>query len=439
MKKQIYYLSIGVILAFLNGCVTEVDEVFEKSASERLDEHLIECRELLLSAKNGWLIEYYPASNQAVGGFNFIALFDKNGSVTVASEITSSDYLTTSHYSLLTSNSVVLTFDTYNDIFHYLSDPDVGVGESYGGDFEFKYISGNENEMTFKGTRTENTILFKALGEEVDWKDYLDKVLIMNEKISSSPYGFFVWNGASQSIEFELDDVLNIFTYAPDSSQPYAIKSVSFCYTPSGITLYETIQIGDAFVKTFTWDDVNMKYVSEDAKTESGTATTVELEATLSSNYVPFETFLGSWILSYGATGTSTATVSITENVYNKQLKMTGLSTFTVLLNYSKKTGKLSMTAQYVGMYSNTYYTYLCPWDNTAGYLTWSSGTGFDLTYNGDETNPKLAISDNGVWGGQQATGMLYYCFFSQPPSNSNVAGSISASTQYPYLIDFHK
>lgn len=434
MKKQIYYLFMAGILSFNYGCVTEVDEVFDKSASERLDEHLIECKELLLSAKNGWLIEYYPGTDQVYGGFNFIAQFNKDGYVTVGGETASSDYRTTSHYSLLTSNSVVLTIDTYNDIFHYLADPDMGGGESYGGDFEFKYISGDENEMTFKGTRTGNTILFKALDEAVDWEEYLDQVLEMNTQMALSPYGFFIWNGASEPITFELDDNFNIFTYAPDSAKPEVTESVPFCYTPTGISLYRTIQIGDAFVKAFTWDEIDLKYVSEDAKTASGSAVTIELDATLSPDYVPFETFLGSWKMSYGTGGASTSNVTIVENVYNNSFKMTGLSTYTVILNYKKKTGKLSVTTQYVGMYSNTYYVYLCPWDS-GNYLTWASGAGFDLTYNGDDANPSIAFSDNGVWG--RATGFLFYAFFTPTLANSNVAGSVSP--QCPNLVNLHK
>ena len=40
------------------ACVNEVEEVFDTSASARLDQQVVECLSLLTSVQHGWLIEY---------------------------------------------------------------------------------------------------------------------------------------------------------------------------------------------------------------------------------------------------------------------------------------------------------------------------------------------------------------------------------------------
>lgn len=423
MRNIIYYISISVLLIFNYSCTTEVDDLFDQTATERLDANVRACKDLLISASNGWVIEYYPEELQSYGGFAVLAKFDENGEVTVSSEIAREEennqpnYLTyTSHYSILTSNSAVLSFDTYNYIFHYFADPDYGNGASYDGDFEFTYISGTDEEIIFRGTKTGNKIVFRALNENTDWVTYLDGVYQVQEKIAESPYSSFIWNkGAPNEIEFDLDELNNVFRYVPDNSNPDVWESIGFCYTPTGINLYKEIEMGGTPVQDLRWEEG--KLLSE--------ATNIELIAGISDNYIPYETFIGNWVLYYN-NGNTQVNVFIEENKKGSSLTLKGLKIgtrgYNVELGYSKKTGKLSMLSQYMGTYDQ-YYVYLCPWDIGEGTLTWTEGSGYDLIYDDNTDKPELTFVDNGKWSGYNVTGIMFFAFSSPSPSNGSAEG----------------
>lgn len=432
MKKQRYSILTLMMLTLFCGCTTGVDELFDKTASERHDDHMTECKTLLVSATNGWLIEYYPDGDQHYGGFNYIAKFDKNGTTVVRGENTLSDEKTSSHYSILSSNGVVLSLDTYNVLFHYYSDPDYGGGDSYGGDFEFTFVSGDANEMIFKGTRTGNIIRFTALADGVDWDVYMKKVEEMRRMTIVSPYSLFIWEGGSGQLELVLDDDLNKFSYIPDSSDPYLTESVPFCYTPTGIKLYESIEIGQITVQTFDWDNATQSFISVGAKNATETEVKVSLLAKQSVDYIPFEKYLGDWKLSYGQGNESEDVKIVLADRYKSEMLMTGLL-FDIKLKYSKITGKLKMDHQLLGDMFGLY-IYLCVWDTNEGSLTWKPKTGFNLAYNKDDANPKIAISDNSVWEDNIATGMLFYVF-----EGLGALGPAFSLAQYPNLSHLHK
>lgn len=433
MKKQVYYISTLMILMLCYGCTTGVDELFDKTASERIDEHVTACKNLLVSTANGWLIEYYPGEERPFGGYNMIAKFDHDGNVVIRGENRLFDQEKTSHYSMLLSNSVVLSFDTYNEVLHYYSDPDIGNGKSFGGDYEFTYISGDANEMLFKGTRTGNLIRFTVLDAKVDWIEHLNKVEELRKKIVISPYVFFTLEGSSEQVELEIDNDLNKFSYIPDSSNPHVSASVPFCYTPTGINFYEPVTIGEVTARKFDWDDATGRFVSTDAKNASGTAVTLELTGKVSADYIPYQKYLGDWILSFN-TDESEAVSIVEKDVYNSTFLMTGLF-FDIELKYDKKTGKLAINVQHLGDFYG-YYIFLCVWDNEKDRLSWLTDYGFYLTYNKDDANPEIVITDNKEWPTNKATGMLFSAFVSSIPSSLTYAGTVA---EYANLSHLHK
>ncbi len=422
MKKVLYYISVAVLF-ITYGCTTEVDEVFSENASERLSAKMEECMELLTSASNGWEIAYYPEEDQSYGGYTYLASFTEDGDVTVAGEIGDSSERVTSHFSILSSNSAVLSFDTYNSLFHYFSDPDVGSGDSYEGDFEFTYVSGDSSEMIFKGTKTGNTYVFTALDDDVDWTEYLDAIVEMEYTFTASPYIGLIYNG-TEEVEFTLDDTYRIFTYSTGAE---STATVAFRFTPTGISFYKDMEFDGVTARNFAWSDTNENFVSTDA------VSTITLNGTYSDDYVPYDTFLGDWVLSY-YNGSRSVNVTIEEDSYGSSYTLTGLR-YDLTLGYSKKSGRLSLLTQYVGRYSS-YYVYFCPWACAAGYLTWSDTVGFDIIYNGDDEDPILTFEDNGAWVSYEATGFLFYCFTSSTASSSTTAGYLA---QYPYLVSLHK
>lgn len=90
----------------------------------------------LVSSEQGWLMEFYPESNQKYGGYSFIMQFDNNQQVTVYSEI--ADGSAKSYYSVIAEDGPVLTFDTYNPIKHYFDTPNSSRYQAY--EVEVEYV-----------------------------------------------------------------------------------------------------------------------------------------------------------------------------------------------------------------------------------------------------------------------------------------------------------
>lgn len=72
MKKFIYLVVL--ICSFgLASCTPETENLFEGTSADRIEKDLEVAKEALVSAPNGWLMEYYPSSQQLYGGYNVLA------------------------------------------------------------------------------------------------------------------------------------------------------------------------------------------------------------------------------------------------------------------------------------------------------------------------------------------------------------------------------
>ncbi|MDE6306810.1 MAG: DUF4302 domain-containing protein, partial [Muribaculaceae bacterium] len=144
------YIAALALMAGFGSCSNDVESVFPESSANRIDAALADVQDVLIGPANGWLMEYYPGSAQLFGGFNVLMQFSFDGHVTVASESAKEGETATSTYTLKQSAGAVLSFDTYNSVFHYYSDPDAPGGGSAGygmeGDFEFLIISVSPDE-----------------------------------------------------------------------------------------------------------------------------------------------------------------------------------------------------------------------------------------------------------------------------------------------------
>ena len=433
-KKIIFGMMIACGLLSV-ACVNEVEEVFDTQASERLDQRMLECQSLLTSAEYGWLIEYYPDPHQSYGGSTYTAKFDADGSVTVTGEIAEQvsgnvSKTITSHYSINASSSVTLTFDTYNEYIHYWSDPDDYSGNLYEGDFEFAYVNGDEERMVFRGIKTGNQIVFTALSTDIVTS--AQQIVAIQEEVVDNLYLGYKWDsGDTNAIELYDDDNYNLLTYYPDGNKNGAYETIPYSYTPEGIAFYKATTIAGITVQKFKWE--NNAFVSTDAVDASGIPATVSMTGFHSDSFLHYDTFIGTYTLTYKTSANASSyvsrTVTLSEGTRYSSFILTGLSSrFPMEVDYSKSDGSLSLTTQYLGRY-NSYYVYLCPSESArGGYYTWGAGIGFTLTHNGDPENLVLTFADNGVWSGYVVTNLLVQAF----------SGSPSGTTSLGYLERFY-
>ncbi|MBQ9466903.1 MAG: DUF4302 domain-containing protein [Muribaculaceae bacterium] len=195
MKKlfNIMMLVAVTATAALTSCKNEVDDIFDKSAAERLTEGQ-EYFTNILSDKGGkWQMEYFANANEP--GYVYVVTFNKDGSVKMAgnnlyiARLTNASAMApaygdqTSLWDVITDNGLTLTFNSYNRVFHLFSTPEdlsdteaseTGVGHE--GDYEFNLMKYSNDTLYLTGKKRHIDIIMTRLSPEVDDRAYLDEV-----------------------------------------------------------------------------------------------------------------------------------------------------------------------------------------------------------------------------------------------------------------------
>ena len=262
--KKIVYLIVFFTSILLFSCTPQEDDIFDESSSSRIDAALKSHQEVLKSAENGWLMEYFPAAGQVYGGYNLLASFTDDAAK-FAGEIALSTETTTGLYSLKQSAGPVLTFDTYNDIFHFFSNPNSSVSEvgtdgvGMGGDFEFLVIKATQDSIILKGKKTENKIVMTPLAADVVWSDFIDNINNAAEEMAFRKFEYQV-NGKSivATVNYR---TLN-FTYTDEAGNEVKEKA-SYIQTTTGYKLYKPINIEGVTVSEFIYNKESDDFVAK--------------------------------------------------------------------------------------------------------------------------------------------------------------------------------
>ncbi|MGV8092478.1 MAG: DUF4302 domain-containing protein [Mangrovibacterium sp.] len=420
MRKTVYFLLI-VSGLFLQSCLKDEEDVFDKSAAERMDDALTEYKTVLTAAPNGWLMEYYPEQDQAIGGYTYLCSFNASGEVTVASEITTRNYQSgdqvTSLYKLITDQGPVLSFDTYNEVFHYFSEPSGSDVDGYAGDYEFIILKADQDSVVMKGKKYANRIVMTPLAEGTDWSEYLQQIVTISEESVFGTYKFFIGNQETADVT----QTERTFSFKYSEGGEVRSAGVSFIYTTTGIKFYKPLTLGGVTMENFDWHGSESTYVCTDE------GVTARLVVDLPENYLYYNDYIGNWVMHYF--GTLTKNITISQEVKNKILRVRGFE-FDFLMNYDMATGSVAILAQNVGTY-NGYIVGLSPWDPSSGYLTWGAGIGLISEWNGDLENFVISFKDNGVWGTYVADGFLFWMFNS---SGASVGRYTGGEYRFPFL-----
>ena len=239
MKKII---SLTLLLAAgigFTACVNEEDDLFDKTAAERLNEASALYSSRLMAQPNGWAMQLYPTNdNEAPYGSGYLVLcrFNKDHSVVVSmkNQFTDNVYRTdTSLWEVITDNGPVLSFNSHNDCLHAFTDPEdilwTGnpdepnneTGTGVGGDYEFIIVDAPEDAsyMMLKGKKRGTYNLFTPVEEGVEYESYLaDVETFMKTMFPSSNPTFDVLHTPSGDFKMTgIDDgIPNIFPYDGD-------------------------------------------------------------------------------------------------------------------------------------------------------------------------------------------------------------------------------
>lgn len=171
----------------MSSCVREQEDLFGESSALRLEHAVENYNDLLCSATNGWVMQYFATPAEC--GYPLLVKFEKSGGVTVGAknEYSSNDVYDekSSLFEVIADNGPVLTFNSYNPLLHIFSSPEDIPGTSedesglgHEGDYEFVLYSVSEDKNTIhmKGKKGNLNIYLYRLPETQGWEDYFTQL-----------------------------------------------------------------------------------------------------------------------------------------------------------------------------------------------------------------------------------------------------------------------
>ena len=380
--KNILYTLVGMMtFCAFTGCSPEVDDVFNMSASQRIEEAIANDLSVLRGAENGWVMQYYPSSTRTYGGYILLLSFADDGTARVSCDLFAKDKVATSQYEVKQSMGAMLTFDTYNEVFHFFSNPkhDWGWGENgYGmeGDYEFSILECTPEKVVLQGKKTGNEMVMTPVPAGTSWEDYLASVKTVAAEAYPAVYD--VYMGSSLKYNITQKHHKFVLENADGSS-----RDLPFAYTPHGIRFYEPVSIGTQKVQDMAWDKAQQAYTSGDIRFKA---------QQLPAGYYSYQDFVGSYVMVYG--NDEQRDVTIEEEAFNESFLIKGFA-YDIRLFYDAAMGTVTLSSQQLD--GNIY---LCAWSlGNEGKLTIASGAGM-TGYMQKSTSGRsiIVFEDNGMW-----------------------------------------
>lgn len=246
MKKIFFYIMFAVAGLSLQSCLHDDDEIFDKSAAERINEAVANVKEVLTSSQEGWVMHYYVGQEYAYGGLNLAMKFT-DGKVQMYNETAQNSdgsyKSVVSTYKITRDQGPVLAFDTYNDLLHVYGDP-AGSGptdvDGWEADYEFVVmnISEDQNTITLKGKKFYNTIVLERLNRPV--AEYFDAATKMAESLTNA--GILAYTVGDKKAKFYPGSSEYSVKYVDDKGE-VASLTVPYTSTDKGLLFNEPIEL----------------------------------------------------------------------------------------------------------------------------------------------------------------------------------------------------
>lgn len=235
INKLFIALMLLTPALFLQSCLKDDADVFDKPYSERMTEFLDSAQSKLINAPYGWAFEYYPDQNLTYGGVTYLLKFNKE-QVTARYENNPDDGEVTSLYKLKENNGPTLSFDTNNKFLHLYATPAEGQYQGMKGDFEFVIDSIGDDVIKVHGNRSLNTMYLRKLTEEPT--EYLEKMINVSNNMMFTQSNI---NVGGKDYQLVFTDLRNRQVTIMDGNTEVA--STAYNFTDKGIRLYETIDL----------------------------------------------------------------------------------------------------------------------------------------------------------------------------------------------------
>lgn len=258
-------MSSALLATSFTSCRNEEENIWDESSIERLQKVQGEYAEVLTSAKNGWEMQYFPTVSEQ--GYIMAVKFNENGSVEVAAnnQWTDDKYTKSapSTWGINIDNGPVLSFNSYNSVFHIFSDPkeiegtDYGTGLGMEGDYEFIMIDVPEDGVVvLKGKKRGTYAYLKRIPEGTDWEQFLTSIKTKQQTlVADNPSPMLLTVGDKQYNMWykKSTNLLNIVPVGGDTITQE--KLYHYTFNSTGMYLLEAFDLEGA--ENLQWFDTD--------------------------------------------------------------------------------------------------------------------------------------------------------------------------------------
>jgi hypothetical protein len=245
------------IAAALTSCRFEDEDYFDQPAAQRIESATEAIQQTLVSAPNGWVMQYFTGTDE-IEGFNIFARFENSQKVTMAGnhkylrDGNANKYTEyASLYEILKEDGPVLAFNTWNDILTPLVDPVdpssapnslVKDGEGMKGDHNLVVLSYSPEEVLLRGER--HSARVRLVPCESTWEEYIDATSKLKSYIANTTItNYYVVSGTDTLYFKNLRN--GSFTYCERIDDPLFPSTVNCVFTPKGFRLHHQNSIGE--------------------------------------------------------------------------------------------------------------------------------------------------------------------------------------------------
>ena len=360
--------------------------IFDDSSANRLEASKAEFSALLVADGGKWAMEYF--SNEDEPGYVMVCTFRQGGDVTVAGNNKWLNYNyteDTSLWEMIADNGPVLTFNSYNKVFHLFSDPgDITgpyqpvnpdrddepideTGYGHNGDYEFMMlgdVKDDYQEIKLLGKKRGFYTWLRRLPADTDAQAYLENINTVAGNMFSEKFASLTLTDGVTGEKFVLtktgDGLFD--AYPMDGDAVMQTVSANAILTDKGVRFMTPFEIprADADADPFVIESLALQpdgsLLAEDGSTVTAHAVSSLI---LSADY--------SWAFDFdAATGNYASSISLAKT-QTKQYR----SAFTfssLVFSYDRELKKASMTIGMTGRNSRNgivYFDAVATSDNT--------------------------------------------------------------------------
>lgn len=288
MKKTLYILPLLALGLQFAACSSDEGSIFDKSAAERLEEGKKNYEAALTADGGRWALEYF--ANYDEPGYVFVLDFKPDNSVTFHADHIWLNNVYQSEKSLwevINDDGNVLTFNSYNTLFHVFAspeditgpnsprDPATGdeineLGYGHNGDYEFMLMGEKDGYQRLRGKKRGLVARLTRLDADTDPEEYLGGIRALRTQFGGKFPVLKLTETATGAVYDVTGLSFGVPSIVPENSTSPASRTVSGngIITYAGFRFMEPLEVVREDNSTWelaelTWADTDGALVSD--------------------------------------------------------------------------------------------------------------------------------------------------------------------------------